>query len=48
MLNRKEKDKNFILRKIPPKKDGFVEAFGILKGKFKGSSLAYISKSRKE
>ena len=35
-------------RKIPPKKDGFVEAFGILRGKIKGDSISYISKLRKE
>jgi hypothetical protein len=35
-------------RKISSKKDGFVEAFGILKGKIRGDSLGYISKLRKE
>lgn len=34
--------------KAPSKKDGFLEAFGILKGEIKGSSLGYISKLRKE
>ncbi|MFQ6049820.1 MAG: hypothetical protein ACE5J0_02150 [Candidatus Paceibacterales bacterium] len=35
-------------KKISPKKDGFLEAFGILKGKFKGTSLDYTSKLRRE
>lgn len=35
-------------KKIPPKKDGLGKAFGILKGKIKGSSLDYVSKLRKE
>ena len=30
------------------KKNGFTEAFGILKNRFKGNSLDYISKLRKE
>lgn len=35
-------------KKIPPEKDGFTKAFGVLKGKIKGDSLRYISKLRKE
>ena len=35
-------------RKVSPKKDGFVEAFGILRGAIKGDSIDYVSKSRRE
>lgn len=35
-------------KKISPKKEGFLRAFGILKGEYKRDSLDYISKLRKE
>ncbi len=35
-------------RKASFKKDGFLKAFGLLKGKLKGSSSDYVSKLRKE
>jgi len=35
-------------RKISPKKDRFLDAFGILKGAIKGDSINYVSKLRKE
>jgi hypothetical protein len=34
-------------RKKPPKRDGFLKAFGILK-EIKGDSLSYVNNLRKE
>lgn len=46
-----KKDLERILEKkriAPPRKDRFLRAFGILKGSFRGNSLDYVSKLRRE
>lgn len=48
MKRKLEKLLEFKEKKISPKKNGLADAFGILRGKFKGDSLSYISKLRKE